>query len=290
MKKNYQPIIIFATLAAILVVSIQIFTSATAAEIPPAPTENIYVADYAAMLDDSTKNQILEIGKNLDEKYKAQIAVVTIENLGDSSIEDYANKLFRKWGIGDKNLNNGVLLLISKNDRKFRIEVGYGLEGAITDGYAGEILDGMKNYFRDENYSAGVLQAYSTLAKKVYEEYGGEIPENLNVENSEEEWTFSDIIAVGIFLIVFAAIFLQILYVIMVAVLYIGNVILYAVTGGRSGTLSLKKVASYVHFGKSDFFSIWWYDSNSKSSGGDNSGGGGFGGGSSGGGGASDGW
>ncbi len=289
MKKNHQPIIIFATLAAILIVSIKILTSATAAEIPPAPTENIYVNDYAAMIDDSTKNQILEIGKDLDKKYKAQIVVVTINTLGDSSIEDYANKLFRNWGIGDKNLNNGVLLLISKDDRKFRIEVGYGLEGAITDGYAGEILDGMKSYFRDENYSAGVLQAYSELAKKVYEEYGGEIPENIKVEDTEDEWGF---IEVTLFLLgcgVVLSIFLQILYVIAVAVLYIVNVLLYAVTRGRNGTLSLKKVASYVHFGKSDFFSIWWYDSNGKSGGGD-SGGGGFGGGSSGGGGASDGW
>ena len=107
-----------------------------AAEIPTAPTKNIYVADYAAMIDDATKNQILAIGGELDKKYKAQIVVVTLDNLGGSSIEEYANELFNSWGIGDKDLNNGVLILIAKNERRFRIEVGYGLEGAITDGYA----------------------------------------------------------------------------------------------------------------------------------------------------------
>ena len=63
-------------------------------------------------------------------------------------------------------MNNGVLLLIAKDDRAFRIEVGYGLEGAITDDYAGSVLDAMTPAFRNENYSAAILRAYGALAPK----------------------------------------------------------------------------------------------------------------------------
>ena len=116
--------------------------------------------------------QISKIGAELRSKTKAEIVVVTVPTLGDTDIESYANELFRSWGIGDARLNNGVLLLIAKNDRAFRIEVGYGLEGAITDGYAGSVLDAMKGEFRKENYSPAILQAYITLAQKAAAEYG----------------------------------------------------------------------------------------------------------------------
>ena len=95
---------------------------------------------------------------------------MTIDSLEGRSIEAYANELFRTWGIGDKEKNNGLLLLISKNDHKFCIEVGYCLEGAITDGYAGTVLDRMKSSFRDEKYSAGIISAYGKLTQKVYKE------------------------------------------------------------------------------------------------------------------------
>ena len=72
-------------------------------------------------------------------------------------------------------MNNGVLLLIAKDDRAFRIEVGYGPEGAITDDYAGSVLDAMTPAFRNENYSAAILRAYGALAQKAAAEYGAEL-------------------------------------------------------------------------------------------------------------------
>ncbi|HAK12506.1 MAG TPA: methanol dehydrogenase, partial [Chitinophagaceae bacterium] len=69
-----------------------------------------------------------------------QIAVVLIRSLEDYPIEEYANKLFREWGIGNKKTNNGVLLIAAIDDRKVRIEVGYGLEGAIPDIVANNII------------------------------------------------------------------------------------------------------------------------------------------------------
>ena len=121
--------------------------------------QDIYLVDDAGMVTDEDKKTLLTAGRELDEKTGAQIIVVTMNTLGGENLEDYANHLFRAWGIGDKQKNNGVLLLIVKEDRKFRIEVGYGLEGTITDGFAGEVLESMKIYFRDEDYSPAILKA-----------------------------------------------------------------------------------------------------------------------------------
>ena len=143
-----------------------------AGEMLPKPAQREYVVDTAGIVSAKNRAQIEKIGEDLREKTKAEIVVVTVRTLGDADIESYANKLFRSWGIGDKQKENGVLLLIAKDDRKFRIEVGYGLEGKITDGYAGSVLDAMKGEFRKENYSPAILTAYITLAQKAAAEYG----------------------------------------------------------------------------------------------------------------------
>ena len=146
-------------------------TSVTADELLAKPAQRTYIVDTADMVSAEDATQIEKIGAELRAKTKAEIVVVTVSTLGGTDIESYTNELFRSWGIGDARLNNGVLLLIAKDDRAFRIEVGYGLEGAITDGYAGSVLDAMKGEFRKENYSPAILQAYATLAQKAGAEY-----------------------------------------------------------------------------------------------------------------------
>ena len=147
-------------------------TTVTASDLLVKPAQRSYIVDTAGMVSAEDAAQISKIGAELRSKTKAEIVVVTVPTLGDTDIESYANELFRSWGIGDARMNNGVLLLIAKDDRAFRIEVGYGLEGAITDGYAGSLLDAMKGEFRKENYSPAILQAYVTLAQKAAAEYG----------------------------------------------------------------------------------------------------------------------
>ena len=150
-------------------------TTVTASDLLAKPAQRAYIVDTAGMVTPEDAAQIKKIGAELRSKTKAEIVVVTVPTLGTADIESYANELFRSWGIGDARLNNGVLLLIAKDDRAFRIEVGYGLEGAITDGYAGSVLDAMKGEFRKENYSPAILQAYVTLAQKAGAEYGVEL-------------------------------------------------------------------------------------------------------------------
>ena len=147
-------------------------TTVTASDLLTKPAQRAYIVDTAGMVSAEDSAQIAKIGAELRSKTKSEIVVVTVPTLGDTDIESYANELVRSWGIGDARLNNGVLLLIAKDDRAFRIEVGYGLEGAITDGYAGSVLDAMKGEFRKENYSPAILQAYITLAQKAAAEYG----------------------------------------------------------------------------------------------------------------------
>lgn len=139
---------------------------------PPKPTTNIYVQDFADILTPETEAKLLAIGSELDQKTTAQLAVVTVNSLGEMSIEDYAIGLFRSWGIGSKEKNNGVLLLIAPTERQSRIEVGYGLEGTLPDGKTGRIQDQyMIPKFQEGDFNGGVNDCYLVLAGVIADEY-----------------------------------------------------------------------------------------------------------------------
>ncbi len=142
-------------------------------QIPPAPTGNsIYVQDYAGVLSADARNKINRLGSTLATKTKAQLVVVTVNTLDGQPIEEYSLEFMRRWGIGDKTANNGVLVLIDVQERLARIEVGYGLEGALPDAKAGAVLDeAIMPYFRQGDYDRGVLKGYSVLANIVAKEY-----------------------------------------------------------------------------------------------------------------------
>lgn len=141
-------------------------------QIPPAPTSSIYVQDYAGVLSAESRNRINNLGGQLAAKTKAQVVVVTVKTLDGAPIEEYGLSLLRQWGIGDKTLNNGVLLLVAVNDRKSRIEVGYGLEGALPDAKTGEIQDDyMIPYFQKGEYDKGIVNGYLSLVGAVAKEY-----------------------------------------------------------------------------------------------------------------------
>lgn len=99
--------------------------------IPNPPTHNIYVQDYAHILNENTISKIMREATEQNHKTTQQICVVTVESLKGYPIEECSNALFNKWGIGQKGKNNGVLILVATNERKARIEVGRGLEGYL---------------------------------------------------------------------------------------------------------------------------------------------------------------
>ena len=114
----------------------------------------------------------------LQKRTEAQIVVVTVKSLDGKSIEQYATEFFRKFVIGGSSKNNGVLLLCSTGDRLFRIEVGYGLEGTLTDGKTCRIQDNyIIPYFKNNNYDDGIKKGFSAVLQEVSNEYGIEIDE-----------------------------------------------------------------------------------------------------------------
>lgn len=137
------------------------------------PDNHFYCLDQAGMLSKESKSAIINTSQKLQEKTSVQIVVVTVPTIGkDTVLEDYSLALFRQWGIGDKEKNNGVLLLIAQKERKSRIEVGYGLEGVLPDGKTGRIQDeNLLPFFREGKYDAGIINSYNALLKEISQEY-----------------------------------------------------------------------------------------------------------------------
>ena len=136
------------------------------------PNPPTLVTDVAGVLSPDQKQALEDKLVAIDDSSSNQIAVVIIPSLDGYPKEEYATKLFRDWGIGNKKTNNGVLLLIAINDRQIRIEVGYGLEGAIPDITAINIIDNyIKPAFKAGNYYEGIDQATDNIAKAAVGEY-----------------------------------------------------------------------------------------------------------------------
>lgn len=136
------------------------------------PTSNFYVNDYANLLSSETEEYIMSINHNLNAQTKAQVVVVTVENLEGNSLEEYATELFRSFGIGDKTLNNGVLILIALEERQSRIEVGYGLEGILNDAKTGRIQDDyMIPYLKENDWDTGIKNGFTAIVNEIEKEY-----------------------------------------------------------------------------------------------------------------------
>ena len=187
-----------------------------AQSIPAKPASNTMVFDYAKMVTENDIHEMQRIGRIIEDKTGAQIVAVTVKDLSGMEIEDYAIKLFREWGIGDKNKNNGILILVNedsllKNQRgRIRIEVGYGLEGAINDGKAGAILDDYAmTAFDGKDYSKGIKDTFMAIALEVAKEYNLDLQsegltnlQNYPVENDSEIFLYIIIIIIIIIFLI----------------------------------------------------------------------------------------
>ena len=148
------------------------------------PTSEFYVNDYAGILSDELENYIIDKSKVLDNTDGTQIVVVTVPNLEGMSLEDYSLRLFRNFGIGDKDKNNGLLLLLALEERKFRVEVGYGLEGILPDGKTGRFQDEyIIPYLKQDNWDDGIRNGYDAFYKEIV------VLNNLNLDYSEPNKT-----------------------------------------------------------------------------------------------------
>jgi uncharacterized protein len=115
------------------------------------------VVDAANILPDADEAALTRKLEALENASSRQLVVATVPSLGGYPIEDYGYQLGRKWGIGQKGTNNGIILLVAPNDRKVRIEVGYGLEPIMTDALSGQIVDEqILPRFKAKDYPGGI--------------------------------------------------------------------------------------------------------------------------------------
>ncbi len=131
-----------------------------------------YVSDFAKVLDAATVRQLNEYITRVEQSTGAELAIVTLPSLEGEPVEDVANLLYRKWGIGKKGQDTGALFLLSIGDRKSRLEVGYGLEPILPDGAAGEMLREMRPALRAGDYRSALATATAELGERIAREKG----------------------------------------------------------------------------------------------------------------------
>jgi uncharacterized protein len=131
-----------------------------------------YVSDLAGVISPDTKTRLEALCTEVEQKTGAQTAIVTVQSLEGESVENYAVDLFKQLGVGSKKENRGVLLLVAPNERKYRIEVGYGLEPVINDARAGDAGRAMVPYLRQRDYSKAAEIAAWQLARYIADDAG----------------------------------------------------------------------------------------------------------------------
>lgn len=130
-----------------------------------------YVTDHAGIFSARDEVTLTKALETLKAKNGTEFAVLTVPALNGEDIDTYKVRVFNEWGIGDKQKDNGLLLVIAVEDRKYGLEVGYGLEGIITDGYSGRTLRNiLPQYFKEGNYYEGVYAFVNTIYKKLTDE------------------------------------------------------------------------------------------------------------------------
>ena len=260
---------------------------ATAYTSPGAPQGS--VNDFAHVLTNEQRDQLEVSVEAYEARTSNEIAVVTVPTIGTDTVEEYAANLFQEWGIGKKTQDNGVLILLAIQDRKLRIEVGYGLEGVLTDAESAGYIQQAIPLLKEQNYFAAVDQLTTNVELLLDRAAGSSIPERLIQKSALDQRLdrFVETAPPGVVAIVFMVIgffVLGILRFILGACLnliaFIFSYLFSLLTGGPR-----PKLKKYFQWSLSGFF----FGGGRGGFGGGSSGGG-FGGGSSGGGGASGGW
>ena len=131
-----------------------------------------YVNDFAGVLSPQAKAQLTTLCTEVDQKAHAQIAVVTVKSLDGQPVEDYTIDLATKWGVGPQQSSSGVMILLAVNDRAYRIEVGYGLEGILPDGKVGGFFREAVPLLRNGDYDGALMLVTRRVADVIAADRG----------------------------------------------------------------------------------------------------------------------
>lgn len=170
-----------------------------------------YVTDLAGAISLDSKARLEALSTELESKTGAQMAIVTVHSFEGESVEEYAVDLFKHLGVGSKNSNRGVLLLLSPDERKYRIEVGYGLEPVINDARAGDAGRAMVSFLRQGDYSRAVETAAWQLARYIADDSGvtlsAQPPARAIRTRDDDSHRYASWIAIGILLVLYLLFF-----------------------------------------------------------------------------------
>jgi len=208
-------------------------SSAFALDVPPLRG---HVNDYAAMLSPATVQELEETLIAFERSDSTQIVVLTIPTLGDETLEDYSIKVAEAWRIGQKKVDNGVILLVAKQERKIRIEVGRGLEGKLTDLVSGRIIRGeIAPRFKAGDIDGGIRSGVAAIMAVVKGEYTA-TPLNLGHGRRSMHPVFTFVIFL------------------MVACIFLGSI--SRILGGLAGAIGLPIIAFLLFPGLAFFLLI----------------------------------
>jgi uncharacterized protein len=131
-----------------------------------------YLSDFAGVVSADARPELERYCSEVERATGAQIALVTVPSLEGEPIEDVANTIFRGWRVGEKGKNTGIMLLLAIEERRSRLEVGYGLEPYIPDGFAGTVLRAMRPALRQGDYGGALLAAAETIGTRIADAKG----------------------------------------------------------------------------------------------------------------------
>lgn len=184
---------------AILWSALVMLAAAAVAATPDFPALNDPVADAAHILNPAEAAQIGARLRAYEISSGHQVAVATVPSLEGYDIRDYGNRLFRQWALGGKQKNDGVLLLVAPNERKVSIEVGYGLEGDLTDAVSRLIIENaILPKFRSGDYAGGITAGLDDITRVV----AGQGDALVNASRQQREAQWGDIVLPLIFMII----------------------------------------------------------------------------------------
>ena len=189
------------TLLIVAITSVLVLTACADDVEIPRPTDKFFINDFADVIDDTTERYIYEKGKDYYYNDGTQVAVVTMKTIGSKTLEEFSINLARDWGLGDKEKDNGVLVLMVMNTRQIRIEVGNGLEGVLNDGKCGRFIRDGKTELSKDNFSEGIKIIYDDIIGEL-ESPTEDIPEESDGIDSDQMLLIIICIVIGVFMLI----------------------------------------------------------------------------------------
>lgn len=192
----------------VLLVATLLAYSCFGQDLPEIPRLEKRVTDLANLLSESEETFLTNQLKELETRKGSQLAILTVNSTKPETIEQYSIRVVDQWKLGREDVDDGVLLIVAKNDRKVRIEVGYGLEGAIPDAYAKRIINNViVPRFRGGDYSLGIEEGVEAIIGLIN---GEDLPEVTSTTSARSDKTTGLFFFIGIIILIFTVVIIKV--------------------------------------------------------------------------------